>query len=229
MKIFILLIIIFCSNHNYGQIINDESYLDLDFLKFKNELLACVIAKDTTKLKSFLADRVYESKDVCGYPGCTKNELIQYYFKENPEESWNSMLTILRYGFTRIEDKYPENIIPHDEIIFQGPSYLNKIDAEYELLILGENVNIRKEPNLKSEIIRTTSYEVFNCDCNILTMTDKTYQENDGIYWIEIKLDKKEVGYVASKLISYELIKEMTIAKVNGKWKIISWFQSPGC
>jgi len=229
MKRFIFILTILLTVKSYGQIINDESYLDLSFLKFKTELLNCVIQKDTLKLKEFLAERVFESKDVCGYPGCPKDELIKYYFKENPKESWKNMLTILRFGFSRLEDKNPENIIPHDKIIFQGPSYLKKIDTDNELLILGENVNIRKQPNLKSEIIRTASYEVFKCDCNILTMTDKTYQTVDGINWIEIKLSENKIGYVASELTSYDLIKEMTIAKINGEWKIISWFQSPGC
>jgi hypothetical protein len=227
MRSFLLLLTI--SINSYGQIINDESYLDLEFLKFKTELLNCVIQKDTSKLKEFLAERVFESKDVCGYPGCSKNELIKYYFTENSEDSWKTMLTILRFGFSRLEDENPKNIIPHDKIIFQGPSYLKKVDTENELIILAENVNIRKQPGLKSEIIRTTSYEVFKCDCNILTMTDKTHQTADGINWIEIKLGKNEIGYVSSELTSHELIKEMTIAKVNGKWKIISWLQSPGC
>lgn len=212
-----------------GQIIHDESYLDLSFLKFKTELLNCVIQQDTTKLKKLFAERIFESKDLCGYPGCTKEELLEYYFRENANESWNSMLAIIRFGFRRIEDEAPENIIPHDKIIFQGPSYLTKVDSENELIILGENVNIRKEPSLKSEIIRKTSFEVFPCDCNILTMTNQTYQTVDGVNWIEIKLEDEKKGYVASELTSYDLIKEMTIAKVNGEWKIISWFQAPGC
>ena len=229
MRNFILILTILLSINSFGQVINDESYLDLSFLKFKTELLNCVIQKDTLRLKDFLAERVFESKDLCGYPGCTKDELIKYYFKERTEDSWKDMLTILRFGFSRLEDENPENIVPHGKIIFQGPSYLKKIDTGNELLILGENVNIRKEPSLKSEIIRTTSYEVFKCDCNILTMTKKTYQTVDGINWVEIKLGKNEVGYVASELTSYDLTKEMTIAKVNGEWKIISWFQSSGC
>jgi len=229
MRNYMLLCALFLSLSNYSQVINDESYLDVSFLKFKTELLQVVLQKDTTKLKGFLAAHVLESKDVCGYPGCSKEELITYYFKENSEESWKTMLAILRFGFSRLEDKNPNNIIPHDKIIFQGPSYLKKVDTDNELLILGENVNIRKTPSLSSEIIRTTSYEVFKCDCNILTMTDKTTKTADGVRWIEIKLGDGKVGYVASAYTSYELIKEMTIAKVKGEWKIISWYQAPGC
>jgi hypothetical protein len=229
MKKLIPFFFLLVSLHSFGQVIHDESYLDLSFLKFKTELLQCVIEQDTTQLKNFLAERVFESNDTCGYPGCTKEELISYYFTEGAEESWKDMLTILRFGFSRLVDENPDRIVPHDRTIFQAPSYLKNIDTENELLILGENVNIRKQPGLNSEILRTATYEIFKCDCNMLTMTNETYQTVDGIDWIEIKLGNEKVGYVASKLTSYTLIKELTIAKVDGQWKIISWYQSPGC
>src|SRR5690606_15353463 len=123
----------------------------------------------------------------------------------------------------------PNHPVPHEKVIFQAPSYLKKVDTDNELIILGKNVNVRKEPKLNSEIIRTATYEVFKCDCNILTATDKTYQTVNGINWIEIKLDENKVGYVAVEYTSYDLIKEMIIAKVNGQWKIIYWYHASGC
>ncbi|MBW1294985.1 SH3 domain-containing protein [Aquimarina litoralis] len=227
-KIACILIGFFCL-HTNAQLINDESYLDVEFLEFKTNLLHCVIRKDKEKLKDFLAEHVLESKDTCGYPGCTKDEFIKYYFGEYPDESWNHMLTILRFGFSRIEDEYPNNIVPHDKIIFKGPSYLKKVDTDNEIIVLGENVNIRETPSLKGKIIRQASFEKFSCDCNITTMKKSTHQQVDGINWLEIKLKSGKVGYISAALTSYALIKEMTIAKVNGKWKIISFFNAPGC
>ena len=223
-----ILIGLFCFSAN-AQLINDESYLDSEFLKFKNDLLNCVIKKDTTKLKEFLAEKVFESNDGCGYPGCSKEEFIKYYFNESAEQSWNDMFKIIRFGFIREKDENPERIVPHDSIIFYGPSYLKNVDTDNEIIVLGENVNIREKPSLKAKVIRTASFEKFKCDCNILTTKKTTYQIIDGIGWLEIKLSSGEIGYVASELTSYDLIKEMTIAKVNGEWKIISFYQSPGC
>ncbi|WP_271784413.1 SH3 domain-containing protein [Aquimarina algiphila] len=229
MRNFIYILIGFLGLNTNAQLINDESYLDLEFLKFKTELLHCVIQKDKEKLKGFLANRVLESKDTCGYPGCTKDEFIKYYFEENSEESWKNMLTILRFGFSRVEDENPNNIIPHDKIIFQGPSYLKKVDRDNEIIVIGENVNIREKPSLKGKVIRRSSFEKFSCDCNIITMKKSTYQTVDEINWLEIKLKSGQVGYISAELTSYSLIKEMTIAKIDGKWKIISFFNSPGC
>lgn len=223
MKSYISLFLILFSTISFGQIINDESYLDIDFVKFKNELLNTVIEKDTTRLKTFLADNVFESNDTCGYPGCSKDELIAYYFKDNSDENWNELLTILRFGFSRIEDENSERIVPHDKLIFQGPSYLKKLDRDNELLVLGEKVNIRNKPGLKAKVIRSASYEVFKCDCNILTMTPETYQEVDGIYWIEVKLPENKVGFIAASLTSYDYIKELTVAKIN-QWRMENHF-----
>ncbi|WP_345277332.1 SH3 domain-containing protein [Litoribaculum gwangyangense] len=189
----------------------------------------CVIKKDTTKLKELLAERVFESNDGCGYPGCSKEEFIKYYFNEGAERSWNDMFKIIRFGFIRDKDENPERIVPHDSTIFYGPSYLKNVDTDNEIIVLGENVNIREKPSLKAKIIRTASFEKFKCDCNILTTKKTTYQIVEGIGWLEIKLSSGEIGYVASELTSSDLIKEMTIAKVNGEWKIISFYQSPGC
>lgn len=229
MKKSIYIIIIFLGLQTHAQLIFDESYLDLDFLKFKNELLQCIIAKDKEKLKTFLADFVFESKDTCGYPGCPPDEFMKYYFEESSEDSWKDMFKIIRFGFSRIEDTNPENIVPHATLIFREPSYLKNVDTANEVIILGENVNIRENPSLQSKVIRRASFEKFNCDCNITTMKKSKVQTVDGIDWLEIKLKSGEIGYVSLNLTSYNLIKEMTIAKINGEWKILSFFNAPGC
>ncbi len=81
MKIYLYLLIGFICFKTRAQLINDESYLDSEFVKFKNELLRCVINKGTTGLRSLLAERILESNDGCGNPGCTKDEFINMYFK----------------------------------------------------------------------------------------------------------------------------------------------------
>ena len=228
MRAKILLTLMVLAGPTHGQLINDESYFDSGFLKFKSELQVCVTYKDTAGLRKLLADRIYESKDGCG--DCTKDAFMEYLFGESAaESSWNSMQKILRFGFSRIEDRYPNSIVPHDKIIFHGPSYLKTVDTDNELIILGEKINIREKPSLKSRIIRQASFEKFKCDCNVLTMTSTTYQKADGVNWIEIKLSDGKVGYVVSEYTSSELIKEMTVAKINGEWKIISFSNPPGC
>lgn len=212
-----------------AQVINDESHLDLDFFKFKNELLSSVLAKDTRTLVLMLADSIFESNDGCGYPGCSKDEFIEMYFTYQADETWNDLLRIIRFGFARIESEYTDVGVSHDKVVFQAPSYKRKVDEDGEILILGENVNIREKPSLNAKIIRTTSFEKFSCDCNINSFKESTYQTVDGFDWLEIKLENGNYGYVSAELTSYSLIKELTVGKVNGEWKIVSYYNSPGC
>jgi hypothetical protein len=229
MKNWIYILVGLLSTNLNAQIINDESHLDLDFFKFKNELLNSVLEKDTTKLKSLLAESVFESNDGCGYPGCTKEAFIEMYFKYQTDDTWSDLLKIIRYGFQKIEAEDTNVGVPHEKIIFQGPSYKRKVDEENEVLILGANVNIREKPSLNAKIIQTVSYEKFKCDCSTLTIKVSTYQKVDGIDWLEIKLENGNYGYVNADLTSYNLIKELTVGKVDGEWKIVSFYNSPGC
>ncbi|MCV6629511.1 MAG: SH3 domain-containing protein [Flavobacteriaceae bacterium] len=139
------------------------------------------------------------------------------------------MFKIIRFGFVRAIDKNPKRIVPHDSLIFHGPSYLKKVAIDNEIIVLGEHVNIREKPSLKAKVMRTASFEKFKCDCSILTAKKTTFQRVDGMGWLEIKLANGEIGYIATKLTSYDLVKEMTIAKVKGEWKIIAYFHQIGC
>lgn len=215
-----------------AQLIHDESHTDLSFWKFKVKLEEAILKKDTTLLKSLLADRILESNDICGDLGCPVSEFMYHYFSASSvqsEISWFQLQQIVRFGFYKNFDEYNETPVLHSKNMFSAPSYLKKIDTEVETIILGNNVNIREQASLKAKVIQQASYEVFKCDCNITTQTETTYQIVDGIDWLEIKLNNGKVGYVASKYTSAAIHRDLTIAKVNGKWKIISFYQGPGC
>ena len=228
MKQLLILIFTITAFNANAQLIHDQSHTDLSFWKFKVKLEEAILKKDTTLLKSLMADKVLESKDICGNQGCDKSEMIKYYFKNN-DNNWNELQQIVRFGFYKNIDDYNEIPILHSKNVFSAPSYLKRIDTEIETVVLGENVNIREKPSLKAKVIRQASYEVFKCDCNITDQTETTYQTVDGIDWLEIKLDNGKVGYIASKFTSSDIYKELTVAKVEGRWKIVSFYSPPGC
>ncbi len=231
MKPTLILISLLYTTQLLGQVIHDESYQDASFWAFKAELTECVLSKDIKKLESLLADTIRVGHDECSSrgAGCSKSEFLAYYSSEHPENPWREMAQILRFGFRHIADPNPNRIIPHDKMVFQGPSYLPKINEAKELLILGTHVNIRVKPSLSAKVIHQASFEVFPCKCGVGDATESTLQENDGIQWIEIKLPNGKMGYMAEKLTSFSLTKEMTIAKINGEWKIISFYNDWGC
>lgn len=229
-KLILILISLFSSNIISGQYIIDESYKDKSFWNFKTELEYCIIKKDLKKLRSFLASGINVGKDACKEFECTPNEFIQYFFGDgaNHENSWSELLTVVRLGFSKSSEK-GKVVSNKGTESFTAPSYLKKINTDKEVIILGENVNIRQKPSLKGKVLRMVSYEKFKCDCNIVDYKPTTIQSSDGIQWLEIKLPNGLVGYVSLDLTSYAIDKEMTIKKIDGQWKIISFYTEPGC
>ena len=205
-------------NQAQAQIIKDESYLDSGFVIFKNQLTTCVVNKDTACLKKLLAETVFESNDGCGF--CTRNQFLKSI--SNTDE-WEEMKNIVRYGFFRIKDEDLKLTKLNYPIVFQGPSYLKNINQYNELVILGKDINVREKPGLKSKIIAKASFEKFGCYCGIDAATETSFQDKDGIWWIEVKLKNGKSGYVAHKYTSDNFVRKMTVAKVNGQWKIISF------
>ncbi|WP_156039746.1 SH3 domain-containing protein [Aureispira sp. CCB-QB1] len=231
----LFLYLFFWSFSIQAQLIQDESYLDESFWIFKNKLEASILTEDKEAFKKCLADNIILGGYACDNDAssCSKEEVMKSYFENdaNAAESWNALRWILRFGFKRmtksrhIDSRIIKNGIPR----FQAPSFKTKIDEENELIVLGERVNIREEPSLNAKVIRQASYEVFACDCNSNTHKKTTYQEVDGIGWMEIKLKNGKVGYIAAKYGSNIESRELTVAKIKGEWKIISFFMPLGC
>jgi len=230
MRFFGIIIIFTYSLSIHGQLIVDESYKDVDFWIFKQHLEKAVMQQDTTLLKSLLADRVFESTDS---ESCTKTQLIKYCFtgfrKGQEHFVWDELELIIRFGFYQKKDVFPTHPILHDELVYIAPSYLKTVDTANALIVLSTDVNIRRQPGLSAKIIRTASFEKFRCNCNVISMTDTTFQTVDGIDWIEIVMNENTVGYIAAKYTSYVVEKKLHIGKVNGAWKIIRYYSPPGC
>lgn len=219
MKTLIILFVLLLSLQSYGQIIHDESYEDESFWKFKAKLESCLLKKDLKLFKTFLADTIQESRYSCNQKGCSKDEFIKICFNKK-ETVWNDMLKIVRFGFHQIKNEY------YNQNTFQAPSYLKTINPYEKIVVLGKNVNIRKEPNTKAKVLQQASFESFDYDFD-LDETKIIHQE--GISWLKIKLANKQTGYIALKFTSYPIIKEMSVMRIKGEWKIISYYHSTGC
>lgn len=230
MKPFLLSIFLFSSLIGWGQRVDivDESYLDSDFLEFRNELLNCVLRKDTIEIQKFFFSCVFEGKDICGGFCCSNEEIMSYFFNETQfSQSFSLLFSQLRFGFRRVIDSThfgPLRFISTGELVFQSPSFLNEFDSYEELMLIGENVNIRSGPSTDSEVLETSSYSLYRYDWG-----NSLHIDEEGNNWVEIKLTDSEIGYVLFQLTSLSIDKELTIGRVNGEYKIISWFNIGGC
>src|SRR5688500_5934216 len=74
-----------------------------DINSFKKRLNEIIASKDYEGLKSILHDVVFESNDGCGYPGCPKDQFLQFYFKPGIADDWNMLEEIVAEGFIKID------------------------------------------------------------------------------------------------------------------------------
>lgn len=211
-----------------AQVLVDESAQDPSFVAFRRELSDVIGMRDMEGLKQLFSDTIYESKNGCEWPGCSKSEFFSNYFTGDSSRDWEILERIQACGFLRMR----EGLVSLDVVgeAFFAPSYHKDFDEGSEVVILGKHVNIRKAPSLKSAVIYRASYEKFNCDCSILTETDATYTRNvDGFDWLQIRMKNGKVGYVATKFTSVVLEKRIVVQKVDGEWKIAWYYHPPGC
>jgi hypothetical protein len=229
MKNYLLILFVFIAQMMRGQLIHDESYLDAEFNAFKAELTSCVLSKDKNKLMTLLADSIQTSPYDCESEACAKSEFMNAYFNEAAEDSWKQLSAILRYGFKQIKSKELDVPVKHETTVFLAPSFYSSFNDETHLLILGENVNIRKTPSVNAEVVKKVSWELLECDCSISTVTETTYQEGDGKDWIQVKEKGKVLGYVVQDYTSIFIYKQLRVAKVKGKWKVTYFYHFSGC
>lgn len=158
--------------------------------------------------------------------------LLDYLFSNNSEDSWEQLKQAVRFGFHRFTaNQNTRRWVPEGSLCFQAPSYFKRFSPDSVLLVLGENVNIRKEAGLKAPIIAQVSYELLGCHCLITAAPhpEEVRINADGRLWMQVFLPDGREGYIAYSLTSVSVYRELTVAKLDGEWKIVSFFMAPGC
>lgn len=218
----------------------DETKSDKDFQTFAYELKDIIEKRDTTRLFPILSDSIFESKDGCGYG--SKSCFIEIMkFREQGDSCWfwQEADKLMLFGFINGRKNTPWKSLNLGEKTFQSPSFSHKTSFSntFNLLFVhAQNVNIRKKPNVHSEIIQQISHDtlVYNSGLSIENIHWPKHEKHgqrdtDGYIWIQVQLPNQQFGYIAERFTSLWLYKEMTISKINGKWKIISFSHPSGC
>ncbi|WP_340203490.1 SH3 domain-containing protein [Ascidiimonas sp. W6] len=205
-----------------NDLFHDESYKDAAFFAFKMKLLKAIETQDVDALVPILADTVEDGFGGCG--ACPKQEFINNHFSKDQNNYWWGILrNITRFGFARIDK--------NGKYFFQAPSWYQKHNSENELVVLGENVNVREDASTSSRVIAQLSFTKTGCNCSIVNMTEESSKFADGYHWIQIVLPNGKKGYIVSDFTSMSdgYFKELSVKKINGEWKITSFFNPAGC
>lgn len=229
----LLLVVLAAKPANAQQIIKDDSYNDPEFVKFKMQLVEAVLKRDTTLLFALVDDRVLVSDEPCGQIplNCFKDIFRGVPASVNP--AWDDMYRAISFGFS--ENHIRQNMPGYahkGEVVFQAPSYQSRVpDNNKQLLVLGQMVNIRQSPDVHAPVVDRVTFKKLDYNDPLTSSSVTAYNRVNGKMWYEVLLADGSKGYIIEDYVSASLQREISIKKVDGTFKIISFYQraQPGC
>ena len=213
-------------------LVNDQSFSDPTFLAFKLNLTQSVIERDTGKLFALLADNITTNDNDCHY---TNNSCFKTLFQTSGETNlvWDELYELISLGFSK-NKLARKNFFWRaykGDVIFQAPAYYKYIEDENkQLVVLAKNVNIREQPGTRAKSIGVASFELLNYNNPYSGNSPTAYNNIDGELWYEVKMWDGRLGYIHEDYVSPKIKHELSVKKIDGDWKIISFYQpSPKC
>ncbi|MCP4440758.1 MAG: SH3 domain-containing protein [Aureispira sp.] len=234
----IVITMLFLSNLQAQNYVLDESYKDVDFLKFKLELVGVILNKDKDKLLTMLDENItvvnfQDPKDDA------KKMFEETFFskKGKDQESlfWSEALKNIAFGFAiqKTSKASLEWLLDAGyKKVFTAPSFVAAgfgysggfYDDIGDFLVLGTDVNVRKEPSVKSEIVDKVSYEVVTFNRNVGDFPPITSDSPKDSKWYPVVLKNGKEGYIISDYISEDYALSFRIAQTPKGWKIIEFY-----
>ena len=186
----------------------DEAAKDASFLAFRTKLIAAVERRDVNYILSIIDPKI---KNGFGGEDGIANFKRDWKITSKKSEFWKEFLPVIKNGGAF--DKT-------DKTSFMAPytftAWPDDVDGfEYEV-IFGNNVNLRKEPNMKSEVVAKLSYNVVKIQLELVPKSGKS--EYPG-WWLIKTLGGLE-GYVKKEFVRSHIDFRAGFTKKRGVWKM---------
>ncbi len=195
----------------------DESKQDKSLRKTLDDLLIVINNKDVNGLKSFIDyDITVSFGDSDGF-----DSFITFWNLDlNPEKSilWEVLKKTITLGGTFDDQNNQQYYTPY---IFS--SFPKEYDAFEFGVIVGKEVNIRTEPNLKGKLVRQSTHEVVRVIAYDKPFGSRTQTiGNETHDWMKIEMADGKTGYVWGKFFRAAMDYRASFAKVRDEgWKMI--------
>jgi hypothetical protein len=105
------------------------------------------------------------------------------------------------------------------DFLRQYPDPANRPGIDYQLnnvIVLGQNVNVRSQPNLNGRVIAQLTNEVVASNRQV----QGVYDPNPLIGWTAVVLPDGRSGYVNNRYAYFALGYTLQVEKVGGQWQI---------
>ncbi|MBK6724349.1 MAG: SH3 domain-containing protein [Acidobacteria bacterium] len=186
----------------------DEAAKDASFLAFRTKLIAAAERRDVNYLLSIIDPKIKN-----GFGGEDGISNFKRVWKITSKKSgfWKEFLPVVKNGGAF--DK-------SDKTSFMAPytfsSWPDDVDGfDYEV-IFGNNVNLRKEPNMNAEVVSKLSYNVVEVEYETLGKSDKSVDPE----WLPVTTKGGLKGFVKSEFVRSHIDFRAGFTKKRGVWKM---------
>jgi hypothetical protein len=85
-----------------------------------------------------------------------------------------------------------------------------------QVIVLGQNVNVRSQPNLNGTVVSTLSYEVVTVNPKVTP----SFNRNPLVGWTPVTLNNGKTGYVNNRYAYFPLGYTLQVEKRQNQWQI---------
>ena len=186
----------------------DEAARVPSFFVFRARLFEAIRQRDSAFVISILSPNIKNSFG--GNDGIA--EFKKSWKPERPDSKfWKTMMDVLALGGSFEGDNS-----------FTAPYTFSKFPDDFDAfeygVVVGENLRVRKEPKLDSQVIGTLSFDV-------VKVSDWTPKQSGGSKqeWISVTQADNVKGYVAKEFIRSPVDYRAIFQKKDGNWQLAAF------
>jgi len=186
----------------------DEAAKDASFLAFRTKLIAAAERRDAKYVLSIVDPEI---KNGFGGDDGIANFKSEWKLTSKNSRFWKEFLPVIKNGGAF--DKA-------DKTSFMAPytfsSWPDDVDGfDYEV-IFGNNVNLRKEPNMNAEVVSKLSYNIVKVEYETLPTSDRSGDPE----WLPVTTRGGLKGFVKSEFVRSHIDYRAGFTKKRGVWKM---------
>jgi hypothetical protein len=186
---------------------HDEGSKDASFAAFRTKLIAAAERKDVTYLLSIVDPKI---KNGFGGQDGVANFKRQWKITSKNSKFWKEMLAVIKNG-GKFENGGKTFMAP-----YTFTNWPDDVDGFEYNAIFGNNVNLRKTPDLKSEVVAQLSYNVVQIQPETVPKSGRS----DHPGWWFVKTMGGLEGYVKQEYVRSHIDYRAGFDKIRGAWKL---------
>lgn len=204
-------------------VLRDQTNRDPEFAKFRRRLKQAIQKRDA----QFVAALIPSSGVVQGFG--TPRTVAELNLSNRNADFWKVLEKAMGSTCGLSDDGYVCLTVASD-FARQYPAPPNSKGVSYEIsqvIVVGEKVNVRSQPNLKSPVVAVLTNEVVKLDraiadqqAEVRIQKNQNYDPIQG--WTPVILPDGQRGYVYNRYAYQPLEYRLVFKQHNGQWKLVS-------